>query len=129
MLHFFSFNKKLVVFMNGKFLLFFSKFILLNLSSKKWVHYSRSDRNVSNIVRGIFIYWDEIPETHLYAPTKSGQIFSNIKSIREIHFALLIIWPSKVTLVAFSKCVWGAVEERMIFGHFGAGCEVQFDVW
>lgn len=43
-----------------------------------------------NMVRGIFIHWDEIPETHLYALTKSGTISSSIKSICEVDLALLI---------------------------------------
>lgn len=51
-----------------------------------------------NIVRGIFIHWDEIPETHLYALTKSGTISSYIKSIYEMDLALLISWPFKESL-------------------------------
>ena len=51
-----------------------------------------------NIVTGIFIHWDEIPETHLYALTKSGKIFSKIKSIREMHLALLMISPFKESI-------------------------------
>lgn len=43
-----------------------------------------------NIVRGIFIHWDEIPETHLYALTKTGKISSYIKSPCEIDLALFI---------------------------------------
>lgn len=43
-----------------------------------------------NTVRGIFIHWDQILETHLYALTKRGKISSYIKSTCEMDLTLLI---------------------------------------